>query len=90
VHSDGRFDVPSSAVVLVGYAVSSFLFAIMLVVLFAGGVTLATPRLIVSCALAAGPFRVAAQLCASLPVRSRQGSSTFREILVSVSAVVVN
>src|SRR6202042_1088927 len=32
-----RFDVASSAVVLIGYAVPSFLFAILLVVLFAGG-----------------------------------------------------
>src|SRR5580692_4987802 len=32
-----RFDIASSAVVLVGYAVPSFLFAILLVVLFAGG-----------------------------------------------------
>ena len=32
-----RFDVVTSAVVLVGYAVPGFLFAILLVVLFAGG-----------------------------------------------------
>ena len=37
VRDGSRFDVASSAVVLVGYAVPSFLFAIMLVVLFAGG-----------------------------------------------------
>ncbi|GAC1328625.1 MAG: microcin C ABC transporter permease YejB [Beijerinckiaceae bacterium] len=36
--SDGsRFDVWSSAVVIVGYAIPSFLFAILLIVLFAGG-----------------------------------------------------
>src|SRR5690348_6002894 len=32
-----RFDVWSSAVIIVGYAVPSFLFAVLLVVLFAGG-----------------------------------------------------
>ncbi len=37
VHDGSRFDIATSAVVLVGYAVPSFLFAIMLVVLFAGG-----------------------------------------------------
>ncbi len=37
VHDGSRFDIASSAVVLVGYAVPSFLFAILLVVLFAGG-----------------------------------------------------
>jgi microcin C transport system permease protein len=37
VRDGSRFDIVSSAVVLVGYAVPSFLFAIMLVVLFAGG-----------------------------------------------------
>jgi microcin C transport system permease protein len=37
VRDGSRFDVASSAVVLVGYAVPGFLFAIMLVVLFAGG-----------------------------------------------------
>ena len=37
VHDGSRFDVVSSAVVLVGYAIPSFLFAIVLVVLFAGG-----------------------------------------------------
>ncbi len=37
VRHGSRFDVVSSAVVLVGYAVPAFLFAILLVVLFAGG-----------------------------------------------------
>ena len=37
VRDGSRFDVASSAVVLIGYAIPSFLFAIMLVVLFAGG-----------------------------------------------------
>jgi microcin C transport system permease protein len=37
VRDGSRFDIASSAVVLVGYAVPSFLFAIMLVVVFAGG-----------------------------------------------------
>jgi microcin C transport system permease protein len=37
VRDGSRFDVASSAVVLIGYAVPSFLFAILLVVLFAGG-----------------------------------------------------
>jgi microcin C transport system permease protein len=37
VRDGSRFDVTSSAVVLVGYAVPGFLFAILLVVLFAGG-----------------------------------------------------
>jgi len=37
VHDGGRFDIASSAVVLIGYAVPGFLFAILLVVLFAGG-----------------------------------------------------
>jgi microcin C transport system permease protein len=37
VRDGSRFDIASSAVVLVGYAVPSFLFAILLVVLFAGG-----------------------------------------------------
>ena len=32
-----RFDVWSSAVIIVGYAVPSFLFAVLLIVLFAGG-----------------------------------------------------
>ena len=37
VRDGSRFDVASSAVVLVAYAIPGFLFAIMLVVLFAGG-----------------------------------------------------
>ena len=37
VRDGSRFDVATSAAVLVGYAVPSFLFAILLVVLFAGG-----------------------------------------------------
>jgi len=37
VHNGSRFDVTTSAVVLVGYALPGFLLAIMLVVLFAGG-----------------------------------------------------
>src|SRR5689334_10845638 len=37
VRDGSRFDVASSAVVLIGYAIPSFLFAILLVVLFAGG-----------------------------------------------------
>ncbi len=37
VRDGSRFDTASSAVVLVGYAIPSFLFAILLVVLFAGG-----------------------------------------------------
>jgi microcin C transport system permease protein len=37
VHDGSRFDVISSAAVLIGYAVPGFLFAILLVVLFAGG-----------------------------------------------------
>ena len=37
VHDGSRFDLASSAVVLVGYAIPGFLFAILLVVLFAGG-----------------------------------------------------
>ncbi len=37
VRDGSRFDLASSAVVLVGYAVPGFLFAILLVVLFAGG-----------------------------------------------------
>ncbi len=37
VRDGSRFDVATSAVVLVGYAVPGFLFAILLVVLFAGG-----------------------------------------------------
>src|SRR5271169_96919 len=37
VRDGSRFDIASSAAVLVGYAIPSFLFAILLVVLFAGG-----------------------------------------------------
>jgi microcin C transport system permease protein len=37
VRDGSRFDVVSSALVLIGYAVPGFLFAILLVVLFAGG-----------------------------------------------------
>jgi microcin C transport system permease protein len=37
VYDGSRFDVASSAAVLIGYAIPSFLLAIMLVVLFAGG-----------------------------------------------------
>lgn len=37
VRNGSRFDVASSGAVLVGYAIPSFLFAILLVVLFAGG-----------------------------------------------------
>ncbi len=37
VRDGSRFDVASSAVVLAGYAIPGFLFAILLVVLFAGG-----------------------------------------------------
>src|SRR5215218_5270758 len=37
VRHGSRFDVVTSAVVLVGYAIPAFLFAILLVVLFAGG-----------------------------------------------------
>jgi microcin C transport system permease protein len=37
VRDGSRFDLASSAVVLIGYAIPSFLFAILLVVLFAGG-----------------------------------------------------
>ncbi|MCB1533936.1 MAG: microcin C ABC transporter permease YejB [Rhodoblastus sp.] len=37
VRDGSRFDVWTSAVVIVGYAIPSFLFAILLVVLFAGG-----------------------------------------------------
>ncbi len=37
VHDGSKFDMWTSAVVIVGYAIPSFLFAILLVVLFAGG-----------------------------------------------------
>ena len=41
VNDGSRFDVWSSAVVIVGYAIPSFLFAILLIVLFAGRIVLA-------------------------------------------------
>ncbi len=37
VHDGSRFDVWTSAVIIVGYAIPAFLFAVLLVVLFAGG-----------------------------------------------------
>ena len=37
VRDGSRFDISSSAVILIGYAIPGFLFAIMLVVVFAGG-----------------------------------------------------
>jgi len=37
LHDGSRFDVWTSAVVIVGYAIPAFLFAILLIVLFAGG-----------------------------------------------------
>ena len=37
VRNGSRFDLATSAMVLTGYAIPSFLFAILLVVLFAGG-----------------------------------------------------
>lgn len=37
VHNGSRFDIWSSAAIIVGYAIPSFLFAVMLIVLFAGG-----------------------------------------------------
>jgi microcin C transport system permease protein len=37
VRDGSRFDVWTSAVIIVGYAIPSFLFAVLLVVLFAGG-----------------------------------------------------
>lgn len=37
VRDGSRFDVWTSAIIIVGYAIPSFLFAIMLIVLFAGG-----------------------------------------------------
>lgn len=40
VHDGSRFDVWTSAVIIVGYAVPSFLFAVLLVVVFAGGTLL--------------------------------------------------
>ena len=41
VRDGSRFDVWTSAVVVVGYAIPSFLFAILFIVLFAGGIVLA-------------------------------------------------
>ena len=37
IHDGDRFDVWSSAVIIVGYAIPGFIFAIILIVLFAGG-----------------------------------------------------
>lgn len=37
VHDGSRFDVWTSAVIIIGYAIPAFLFAVLLVVLFAGG-----------------------------------------------------
>ena len=37
VHDGSRFDVWSSSVIIIGYAIPGFLFAILLIVLFAGG-----------------------------------------------------
>ncbi|MCY4034141.1 MAG: ABC transporter permease subunit, partial [Hyphomicrobiales bacterium] len=37
VRDGSRFDIWSSAVIIVGYAIPSFLFAVLLIVLFAGG-----------------------------------------------------
>ncbi|MGO9133249.1 MAG: microcin C ABC transporter permease YejB [Methylovirgula sp.] len=37
VHDGSRFDVWSSAVIIIGYAIPSFLFAVLLIVLFCGG-----------------------------------------------------
>lgn len=37
VHNGSRFDIWSSAFIIVGYAIPAFLFAILLIVLFAGG-----------------------------------------------------
>jgi len=37
VRDGSRFDVATSAVIIVGYAIPSFLFALLLIVLFAGG-----------------------------------------------------
>ena len=37
VRDGSRFDVATSAVIIIGYAIPSFLFAILLIVLFAGG-----------------------------------------------------
>lgn len=40
VHHGSRFDAWSSALIIVGYALPSFLFALLLIVLFAGGTSL--------------------------------------------------
>ena len=37
VHDGSRFDVATSGIIIIGYAVPGFLFAILLIVLFAGG-----------------------------------------------------
>ncbi|KOO12356.1 microcin ABC transporter permease, partial [Vibrio xuii] len=37
IHHGSRFDIWSSAVVIVGYAIPGFLFAIILIILFASG-----------------------------------------------------
>ncbi len=37
VHDGSRFDVVSSGIIIIGYAIPGFLFAILLIVLFAGG-----------------------------------------------------
>lgn len=37
VHDGSRFDVWTSAIIIVGYAIPSFLFAVLLIILFAGG-----------------------------------------------------
>lgn len=37
VHDGSRFDVWSSSIIIIGYAIPGFLFAILLIVLFAGG-----------------------------------------------------
>src|SRR5699024_12509598 len=37
VHNGSRFDVWSSAFIIIGYAIPTFLFAILLIVFFAGG-----------------------------------------------------
>ncbi len=37
IHHGSRFDVWSSAVVIIGYAIPGFLFAIILIILFASG-----------------------------------------------------
>ena len=37
VHDGSRFDVYTSSIIIVGYAIPGFLFAILLIILFAGG-----------------------------------------------------